>query len=77
MSNDEGRLVSVYTTNNPAMIAVVKSILDNAEIEYTVQGEALQGVWPQFQWADFWVNPENEAEAREVLKDVVQSNDSQ
>ncbi|MFI5253376.1 MAG: DUF2007 domain-containing protein [Bacteroidota bacterium] len=70
MSDNQERLVSIYTTTNPAMIAVVKSILDNAEIDYMVQGEPLQGVWGQFQWVDFLVNSDQETEAREVLREV-------
>jgi hypothetical protein len=78
MSLNEERLVSVYTTTNPAMISIVKSLLDNAEIEYMVRGDSLQSVWATnlLAYVDFQVKPEDEAEAREVLKDVIEGDNS-
>lgn len=72
MGKDQGSLVSVYTTNNPALIAVVKSILDNAELNYFVQGEMAQLVWPHLPWVYFKVNPDDVAEAKEVLRTVTE-----
>jgi hypothetical protein len=37
-------LVTVYESGNPALIAVAKSILDSAKIEYCVKGEYLQNL---------------------------------
>ncbi|RPI04408.1 MAG: hypothetical protein EHM64_10020 [Ignavibacteriae bacterium] len=37
-------LVTVYESGNPALIAVAKSILDSAKIEYSVKGEYLQNL---------------------------------
>ncbi len=38
------RLVTILTTSDAALIAVVKSILDEAGIRYFVRGEALQNL---------------------------------
>jgi len=36
--------VTVLTTGNPAILAVAKSILDNAGIEYFAKGETVQNI---------------------------------
>ena len=78
MSSNEERLISVYTTTNPAMISVVKSLLDNAEIEYMVRGDSLQSVWATnlLAYVDFQVKPKDKAEAQKMLKDMIERNNS-
>ena len=43
---NEEYLVSVFKTDNMAIIAVVKSILDEAGIKYMETGDGIQGVVP-------------------------------
>jgi hypothetical protein len=73
--NDEF-LVSVFKTDNMAIIAVIKSILDEAGIKYMAKGENMQGVVPINAFpVDFQVMPEDEAYAKELLKDVDEDSD--
>jgi hypothetical protein len=39
-------LVTVFRTSDPGLVAVVKSILDEAAIEYVAQGEHIQDLFP-------------------------------
>jgi len=45
MNLDESRLVTVLTTGNQAIIAVAKSLLDDANIKYFAKGEGLQNLF--------------------------------
>ncbi len=68
---DKVNLVTVYTSTNNAIIALVKSMLDEAGIEYLAKGDNFQGIDPINAFpVDFQVMPENEEFARELLKDV-------
>lgn len=68
---DNENLVTVYTTSNHAIIAVIKSILDEAGIQYYAKGDNTQAVYAINAFpVEFQVMPENEAYARELLKDV-------
>ena len=68
---DNENLVTVYTTSNHAIIAVIKSILDEAGIQYLAKGDNTQAVYAMNAFpVDFQVMPENETFARELLKDV-------
>ena len=68
---DSESLVTVYTTGNHAIIALIKSMLDEAEIDYYVKGDNIQNVYAIDAFpVEFQVMPENEAFARELLKDV-------
>ena len=68
---DNENLVTVYTTSNHAIIALVKSILDEAGIQYYAKGDNTQAVYAINAFpVEFQVMPENEAFARELLKDV-------
>ena len=69
--DDNVSLVTVYTSANNAIIALVKSMLDEAGIEYLAKGDNFQGIDPINAFpVDFQVMPENEEFARELLKDV-------
>ena len=68
------KLVTVFETGDPGLMAVVRSILDEAGIEHTVQGESARdvmgwgsmsppGATPQFQ-----VREEDAAEAVALLR---------
>lgn len=45
MVSDETRLVTVLATGNEAIIAVAKSLLDDADIKYFAKGEGLQNLF--------------------------------
>jgi hypothetical protein len=45
MKLDESRLITVLTTGNQAIIAVAKSLLDDANITYFAKGEGLQNLF--------------------------------
>lgn len=64
MSEQEPRYVTVFKTNNPALVAVVKSLFDDIEIRYIVI-ESFSGPGATFQ-----VHEEDVEQAREVLKDI-------
>lgn len=72
MSNlDAESLVSVYITSNSAIIPLVKSMLDEAGIQYFAKGENMQNIEPINVFpVDFQVMPENAEAARELLKDI-------
>ena len=71
------KLITVLATGNEAIIAVAKSLLDDASIEYFVQGEGLQNLFgfgtlgtgfnPITGPVKIQVNEDRAAEAREVL----------
>lgn len=86
MSNEDNEfLVSVYKTGNQAIIAVVKSILDEAEIKYMAMGDNLQNLFGLGTIGtgyniltgpvDFRVMPEDEEYAKELLKDIDEESD--
>lgn len=78
---DHERLVTVFETGNEAIVAVVKSILDEAKIKYLAQGDGVQDLFgvgvigtgfnPITGPVVFQVMPEDADYARELLKDIV------
>ncbi len=56
--------VRVLATYNAADIAIVKSILDDAEIDYYFEGEGFNGVSPLIQPTVLYVLHHQEEEAR-------------
>lgn len=79
-SQDKERLVTVFRTGHHGTIAVVKSILDEAGLQFNVKGEGIQdligagifgvGYNPITGPVEFQVLEENEEYAKELLKDV-------
>ena len=79
-AEDKEKLVTVYKTGNHGTIAVIKSILDEAGLEYSVKGEGIQdligagifgvGYNPITGPVEFQVLEENADYAKELLKDV-------
>lgn len=77
---DKERLVTVFKSGHEGLIALVKSLLDEAEIKYLVKNEGIQdliglgvvgtGFNPVVGPVQIQVLPEDEAEAREILKNV-------
>jgi hypothetical protein len=73
--NDEF-MVSVFKTDNIAIIAVIKSILDEAGIKYMAKGDTMQGVYPiNIFPVEFMVMPEDEAYAKELLSEIDEESD--
>ena len=73
---NEEYLVSVFKTDNMAIIAVVKSILDEAGIKYMAKGDGIQGVVPINAFpVDFQVMPEDVDYAKELLAEVDEDSD--
>lgn len=77
---DHERLVTVYETGNEAVVAVIKSILDEAGIRYLAKGEGVQDLFgvgilgtgfnPITGPVQFRVMPEDQEYATELLKDI-------
>lgn len=55
---------------NQGDIGIIKSLLDDAGIEYYVFGENFLGADPLIQPARFFINDNQMEEAREILKDL-------
>ncbi len=79
---DHENLVTVYATGNEAIVSVVKSVLDEAQIRYIAQGEGVQDLFgvgvigtgfnPITGPVIFKVMPEDEEYAKELLKDITE-----
>ena len=77
---DHENLVTVYATGNEAIVSVVKSVLDEAQIRYIAQGEGVQDLFgvgvigtgfnPITGPIIFKVMTEDEEYAKELLKDI-------
>ena len=65
-------LVPVFSTDHPGVIAVVKSMLDEAGIQYLVKGDGLQTLLA-LGTVQFFVTPDNEEMASALLADVKES----
>lgn len=46
MSDPDSRLVTIFETDNPALLPVVRSVLQAAEVPFVVQGEEAFGLLP-------------------------------
>ncbi len=69
-------MVSVFKTGNMAIVAVIKSILDEAGIKYMAKGDTMQGVYPiNIFPVEFMVMPEDEAYAKELLSEIDEESD--
>ena len=62
--------VTVFTTRDPGLLALAKSLLDSAGIDYAASGEFLQNIPGQLVWIELQVPAENAAEALEMLADL-------
>jgi hypothetical protein len=77
---DHERLVPIFETGHDGVIAIVKSMLDQAQIKYMVEGEGVQDLFgvgvigtgfnPITGPVVFKVMPEDVNYAKELLKDV-------
>ena len=62
--------VTVFTTRDQGLLALAKSLLDSAGIDYAASGEFLQNIPGQLVWIELQVPAENAAEALEMLADL-------
>jgi hypothetical protein len=77
---DHQNAVTVFSSGNEAIISVVKSILDEANIRFVIKGENVENLFglgvigtgfnPITGPVEFQVMPENVKYAKELLKDV-------
>ena len=80
MGNEDGDLVPVFDTSDPALLLVIKSLLQGAEIPFLVQGEAAMSMLPIGQLigpfakrglsARFLVKPADAEAASELLSEL-------
>ncbi len=63
-------LITVFETRDVAAFAVAESLLQAAEIDYVVQNEGTENVFPQLGAMQIQVDSGLVTRAREVLKDV-------
>lgn len=66
-------LVTILETGDPALISVVKSLLDGSDIWYAAQGEAMSNLFPgvlAYPSVSFQVDREDGERARELLKEL-------
>jgi hypothetical protein len=75
----EMQLVRVYEGSNPALLPLVESLLNEAEIEFMKRGEPLQDLFAGGRLfggnqvvgpVEFWVSTDNAERARELLAGV-------
>ena len=80
MEQDKEKMVTVFKTGHQGVVAVIKSILDEAEIKFFAKGEGVQNLFgvgvlgtgfnPLTGPIEIQVLEEDEEYARELLKDV-------
>jgi hypothetical protein len=53
------KLETVYATGNPGLVALVKSLLEDAEIEYFTKGDEIQDLigWGRFAGLNYAIGP--------------------
>jgi Putative prokaryotic signal transducing protein len=81
-SEPDLELVKVFETGNPALIGVIESLLDDAEIDFLTKGAGIQeligggrfgtGVNTVLGWVEFWVREDQESAARELIHDFAE-----
>lgn len=83
--DDSAPLVTVLETSEPALLAVAKSILEDAGIEFAANGEGLQSLFGQGQIAinaivgpvRLQVAAEDAQEAMALLQELAEPSDDQ
>ena len=80
---DHEKLVTVFRTGHEGIVAIVKSILDEAQIQYLAKGSGVQDLFgvgvlgtgfnPITGPVEFRVMPEDVEYAKELLKDIKES----
>jgi len=75
-----GDLVTVFETGDPALVALARSLLDSAQIEFATKGEAIQDLLGLGRFPAgsnlvtgpvvFQVHPDDALKARSLLRDL-------
>ncbi|GMV92873.1 MAG: hypothetical protein AMXMBFR82_26510 [Candidatus Hydrogenedentota bacterium] len=63
-------LVTVFETPDPAAFAVAESLLQAAGVDYVVQNEGTENIFPQLGAMQIQVHSEIAQKAHDILKDV-------
>ena len=69
---EKRELVTILETSDPALISVVKSILEGSNIWYVAQGEAMSSLFPGtvvYHPVAFQVAREDEEKAKDLLRE--------
>lgn len=66
---EDNNYIQFLSSLNQGDIAIIKSMLDNAGVDYYVTGENFLGVSPLVEPAIFYVNDKDLKLAKEILKD--------
>lgn len=69
--NDDLRLVKIHETRNQATIAIIKSVLDGAEIKYMIPGEYDH----ERRYMEVLVNEQDAAAVRELLSELLKDDE--
>ena len=74
--HDDSRPVAVFKSNDPGLLAVAQSLLEAADIEFFVSGQAVSGLYPggatgPYGAPEIRVAAEYADEARLLLKELV------
>lgn len=72
-TEDKMNLIPIYSANNYALFQMAKSILSNYKIEFYTTGEYLSPMEPAVYSAVIKVFEKDEKAARELLKELVQT----
>ena len=75
-SDPDIQLVPIYASSNPALVPLVESILDEADIVFMKKPDGMQDLGRFFGTnqvvgpVEFWVREDEANEARELLRDI-------
>ncbi len=72
-NDEELDLVTVFKTDDPGLIPIIKSLLDDAHIPYKTNGDGLQTIYA-FGKTIFQVLKHDEALANEILLELKEHN---
>jgi len=82
-----GDLVTVFETGDPVLVALARSLLDSARIEFATKGEAIQDLLGLGRFPAgsnlvtgpvvFQVRPDDALKARSLLRDLQRGEQSQ
>jgi hypothetical protein len=82
-----GDLVTVFETGDPVLVALARSLLDSARIEFATKGEAIQDLLGLGRFPAgsnlvtgpvvFQVQPDDALKARSLLRDLQRGEQSQ
>lgn len=72
MADDKSKLVTVYTSNNAAMVSIIKPMLDEAGIEYFAKGETWHQTIPVESLSDIeiQVNEKDAEKAKQLITEL-------